>query len=194
MLDFCLAAVTRFALALQAAGANCTCIGEVGSDIISPATYRRYVLPRLSKFFASMRKADFPAAVHQCGNTAKVLPEMVASGAYILELDPKTDMAAAKAATRGKTAVLGMVDPANVLHLGTPELVASKCIEALDVMSPGGGFILGPGCALVPETPVENVRTLVASAQDHGVYNLDGTLRHPAPRDTALRAGPDNGV
>jgi len=123
-----------------------------------------------------MKERDFPAALHQCGDTTSVLPEMVASGAEILELDPHTDLQAAKDATRGKTSVLGMVDPANVIHRGTPELVEQKSKEALAVLAPGGGFILGPGCALVPETPENNVMALIECAAKHGNYNADGTL------------------
>lgn len=168
--DVCLEATTRYALALRDAGAHGTSVGEFGSDAISPAMYRRFALPRLKRFFSAMRSADFPAALHQCGNTASVLPEMVESGASILELDPKTDMRTAKEATAGRTAVLGMVDPANILHRGTPAQVREKSIEALRVLAPGGGFILGPGCALVPETPDENVAALIECASEYGVY------------------------
>ncbi len=176
VLDVCLETTTRYALALQRAGAHGTCIGEVGSDIVSPSVYRTLVLPRLEKFFDAMARAGFAAALHQCGNTEAVLPEMVASGADILELDPSTDLRAAKGAAQGATTVLGMVDPANVLHRGTPELVERKSREALEVLAPGGGFILGPGCALVPETPEENVMALIESARRYGVYNEDGSL------------------
>lgn len=176
VLDVCVETTTRYALALQRAGAHGTSIGEVGSDIVSPAMYRSLVLPRLKKFFAEMRRAGFPASLHQCGNTESVLPEMVASGADILELDTHTSLPAAKEAARGRTTVLGMVDPANVLHRGTPALVERKSREALETMAPGGGFILGPGCALVPETPEENVMALMEAAHRYGVYKPDGTL------------------
>ncbi|MHB9038581.1 MAG: uroporphyrinogen decarboxylase family protein [Armatimonadota bacterium] len=176
VLDVCTEVTIRYALALQEAGAHGTCIGEVGSDIVSPAMYRSLVLPRLKKFFSAMRRAGFPAALHQCGDSEAVLPEMVASGADILELDPSTSMKIAKQASMGKTTVLGMVDPANVLHRGTPELVERKSREALEVMAPGGGFILGPGCALMPETPEENVMALIETAREYGAYNPDGTL------------------
>jgi len=179
LLDVCVEATTRYALALQKAGAHGTSIGEFGSDTISPSMYRRYALPHLQRFFSAMKKAGFPASLHQCGDTAAVLPEMVASGADILELDPHTDLRAAKEATRGKTSVLGMVDPANVLHRGTPALVEQKSREALEVLAPGGGFILGPGCALVPETPEENVQALIESAAKYGNYRPDGTLSPP---------------
>ena len=176
LLDVCLEATTRYALALQRAGAHGTSLGELGSDIISPAMSPRLVLPRLKKFYGAMRAAGFPASLHQCGNTAAVLPDMVSSGAEILELDPKTSFGAAKAATRGKAAVLGMLDPAAVHHRGTPALVEEKSRAAIDALAPGGGFILGPGCALVPETPEENVAALIECAARHGRYARDGAL------------------
>lgn len=178
LLDRCVEATTRYALALRSAGAHGTSIGELGCDLISPALYRRYALPHLQKFFAAMRKAGFPAALHQCGNSKAVLPDMVASGASILELDVHTDPPTVKQATGGGTAVLGMVDPAGVVHRGTPERVREQSRRALDVLAPGGGFIIGPGCALVPETPEENVTALVETARRWGRYRRDGTLEH----------------
>lgn len=176
VLDVCVEATTRYALDLQRAGAHGTSIGEFGSDVISPAMYRRYALPFLKKFFAAMRRANFPAALHQCGNSVAVLPDMVGSGANILELDVHTDPPTAKRLTQGQAAVLGMVDPANVVHRGTPVLVEKKSREALDVLGPGGGFILGPGCAVMPETPEENIMALVEAARRFGRYRPDGTL------------------
>ena len=176
VLDVCVEATIQYALALQQAGAHGTSVGEFGSDVISPTMYRRYALPHLKKFFAAMREANFPAALHQCGNSSSVLAEMVASGANILELDVHTDPPTAKQATRGKAVVLGMVDPANVMHRGTPELVREDSRYALDVLAPKGGFIIGPGCALMPETPEENVLALLETARRYGRYRSDGTL------------------
>jgi len=104
---------------------------------------------------------------------------MIASGADVLELDPRTDMRAAKEATRPSTAVLGMVDPQSVLRLGAPGLVRDKSKEALEIMAPGGGFILGPGCTLHPETPLANVMALIESAGKFGRYRSDGGLARP---------------
>jgi uroporphyrinogen decarboxylase len=176
LLDICVEADLRYARALRAAGAHGTSLGELGSDTISPAMYRKFAVPRLRKFYGAMREAGFPASLHQCGNTAAVLGDMVSVGAPILELDPSTELRAAKDATRGRAAVLGMVDPAHVLERGTPALVVDKSREALEALAPGGGFILGPGCALTPETPEENVLALLEAAEKFGRYNPDGSL------------------
>jgi uroporphyrinogen decarboxylase len=179
LMDICAEAGLRYALALRSAGAHGTSLGELGSDTISPAMYRRFTVPRLARFYGAMRKTGFPASLHQCGNTAAVLGEMVDTGAAILELDPSTSLTAAKAATRGRAAVLGMVDPANVLERGTTRLVADKAREAIEVLGPGGGFILGPGCALTPETPEDNVSALIETAERFGRYQSDGRLARP---------------
>jgi MtaA/CmuA family methyltransferase len=176
LMDVCAEAGLRYARALQAAGAHGTSLGELGSDTISPAMYRRFTVPRLKTFYAALKEKRFPASLHQCGNTASVLGDMVDCGAAILELDPSTDLRTAKQATRGRAAVLGMVDPANVLERGAPEAVTAKSREAIDILAPGGGFILGPGCALTPETPENNVLALLESAEKYGRYNPDGSL------------------
>lgn len=49
--------------------------------------------------------------------------------------------------------------------------------EAIDVLGPDGGLILGPGCALGHTTPPENIHALIKTAWKYGVYNPDGTLR-----------------
>jgi len=38
-------------------------------------------------------------------------------------------------------------------------------------MGPDYGFILGPGCAMGPETPDDNIHTLVEAARKYGVYH-----------------------
>jgi uroporphyrinogen decarboxylase len=98
-------------------------------------------------------------------------------------------MAAVRQTAHGRVVVLGMVDPASVLHLGTPSEVAARSREALAGLAPGGGFILGPGCALVPETPAANVGALVAAAATHGQHGPDGALcpSGPAAADAPIR-------
>ena len=89
---------------------------------------------------------------------------MVRTGATIIEIDQKADQITAKAAAAGKATLLGPVDPSEVMAYGTPELVMEKCNEALENLAPGSGFILGPGCALPPSTPDENIDTMIEAA------------------------------
>jgi MtaA/CmuA family methyltransferase len=173
----CRQATERLSLAFKDAGAHGTCIGEFGPATISPRLYRSLALPELKEYFRVMRAAGFNSALHQCGNTLAVIDDMANVGADVLELDPVTDMARAKSAAQGKAAILGMVDPSAVLHRGSPKLVEEKCREAIAIVGAGGGFVLGPGCALSEATPLENIDALMAARDKYGVYGPEGELR-----------------
>ena len=57
---------------------------------------------------------------------------MVDTGAAVLELDYKCDLPAIKAATAGRTTVLGVVDPSEVIARATPAAVAEAVRAATD--------------------------------------------------------------
>ena len=149
-----------------------TSIGEAqcSPDVISPRMYEKYCLPYGKKVVSALQSDDFALAYHTCGNTTRIIEKMVATGAHILEFDYKCDKAAAKRATAGKTTLLGPIDPSGILHEGTVEDVERACREAIEVLAPGGGFILGPGCALPPSTPPANIDKLVECAKVYGKY------------------------
>jgi uroporphyrinogen-III decarboxylase len=43
-------------------------------------------------------------------------------------------------------------------------------------MAPHGGFLMGPGCSLPPETPAQSIHTVMECAKTAGVYAADGSL------------------
>ncbi len=45
-------------------------------------------------------------------------------------------------------------------------------ICCIDVLAPGGGFILSPGCVLPADTPERNMKAMVDAAMKYGVYNV----------------------
>lgn len=144
--------------------------GEGSPDVISPAMYEKYCLPYARKIVRAVQSDDFFLSYHICGNTTKIIDRMAATGAAILELDYKCDKAAAKKATVGITTIIGPIDPSGVLHQGSVADVERACREAIEVLAPGGGFILGAGCALPGTTPPGNIDRLVECAKVYGKY------------------------
>ena len=92
---------------------------------------------------------------------------MVDTGAAILEIDYKVDLVKVKAAAPGKTCLLGPIDPSSVMALGNKEEVSYRCREALRVLAPHSGFTLAPGCTLPPDTPAENIHTMIEVARQY---------------------------
>lgn len=172
LLEFALQVTTRYAYAQIEQGAHATSIGESlsGPDVCSPRTYKMFEWAYAKKMVEQLRRDNILLAYHICGNATAIVPDMVETGATILELDYKIDMPLVKRATAGRTTVLGPIDPSGVLALGTPDLVDRKSKEAIEQLGSGGGLILGPGCALPPATPPDNIHALVAAAKKYGGY------------------------
>ena len=178
LLDFCEEAFYRFAVAQIEAGAHITSMGEsiAGPDVCSPAIYRSLAWPHERDVTQRLLKDGVRLQNHICGNATWIVPDMVETGAVILGLDYKCDLAAIKEATRGRTTIVGTIDPSEIMSRGTPGAVTEAAREELAILAPGGGLILAAGCALPPDTPAENIHALVEAGRRLGRYAPDGSL------------------
>ena len=169
LLEFCRQACYLYAVAQIEQGAHGTSIGDStsGPDVISPRYYRKFAYPYVKRLVEDLTAQNVVLAYHICGNSTPIIEDMVNSGAAILEIDQKADLRQAKAAAAGKATLLGPVDPSEVMAYGTPDQVREKSRAALEIMSPGSGFILGPGCALPATTPDENIFAMVETAKKY---------------------------
>ena len=158
------------------AGAHGTSIGSYGHSLISTKMFDELEFPGDKAFCDAMRKIGCRSFVHSCGDETRLLPNLVATGADCLELDPKTDPEACKLAIEGRTTALGMLDPHGVLLRGELGEVRDHTLKIMRVMAPGGGFLMGPGCALPPNTPPDSIHMVMQCARREGVYAPDGTL------------------
>lgn len=60
--------------------------------------------------------------------------------------------------------ILGPINT-TVMHHGSPEDVKKLAFEAIEIAGKDSGFILGPGCALAGDTPLENIEALIEAAR-----------------------------
>ncbi len=170
--------VKRLARAQMAAGSHYTVIGDsiAGPDVCSPHTYRKFALPYEKALVEELRREGMEVGIHICGDTTKIIGDMLQTTALYFELDYKSDREVIRRATQGRATIIGTVDPSNLIPRGTPEEVAAKAREDIRIMGQGGRFILGAGCTLPRETPAENVWALVEAAREVGWYGPDGQL------------------
>jgi uroporphyrinogen decarboxylase len=165
--------VITYGRALIDAGAHLTGMGDsiAGPDVCSPDVYRRFALPYERQVVETLAAEGKTISLHICGNTALIADDMVESGSALLAIDFKTDRDIIKNATRGRTAIMGTVDPSAVMTRGTPDEVRAAARADMHALAGGGGFILAPGCALPYSAPEENIRALVETAQGEGRYD-----------------------
>jgi uroporphyrinogen decarboxylase len=166
LLAYCHEAAVAFMRLMAGTGADMVSNGDspAGPDLVSPAMYAEYAQPYERRLAEEAHALGLPYALHICGNTTRILPGMVATGADALELDYKTDIRAAREVLKGRAAFIGNIDPSGVLALGTPGLVEAKTRELLEAFAGVPGFILNAGCAIPAETPPANLRAMIAAA------------------------------
>jgi uroporphyrinogen decarboxylase len=59
--------------------------------------------------------------------------------------------------------------PTPVLSWGTPADVKAECKKIIEDLSPGGNFILAPGCEFPPNGPFENAEAIIEAAREYNV-------------------------
>jgi len=167
LLAHCTEGALQFLRLMAETGADMVSNGDspAGPDLVSPALYAEFAAPFEKRLADEAHALGKPYVLHICGNTTRILADMVGTGADGLELDSKTDVRAARDALKGRAAFFGNIDPSGVLAFGTPALVEAKVRELLDVFAGVPGFILNAGCAIPAETPPANLRAMIAAAR-----------------------------
>jgi uroporphyrinogen decarboxylase len=121
--------------------------------------YRAYVMPHMTDMISSIKDRTDVPVVHFGVNSAHLLQDMKASGADVIGIDWKTDMAAAWKSMNYEVAVQGNLDP--TLLFGSWELIEKRAKALFDSMPDEPGFIFNLGHGILPKTPEENVKRLV---------------------------------
>lgn len=176
LLDICTQMNVALGEAQSRAGAHSSTIGAAGTSLLSPTMYMELEFPGNVTFCNSMRSAGIYGCLHVCGKEDHLLDQLIKTGADWIELDPSTNPALCKQVFQDRICVLGMLEPAHILGSGTIEEVRLHTLEIMRIMAPGGHFIIGPGCALPPDTPRDNIHTVMECIRSKGLYSPDGTL------------------
>jgi uroporphyrinogen decarboxylase len=164
-----------FLQAQTEAGQHIAYLGDslASCDMISPQTYRRFVLPYHQRIFAAVndhcRRHGAHAMLHICGDDTAILDDVAATGAEMYEVDSKIDLREAKRRIGDRLCLIGNLNPVgNLLH-GTVEDVRKEAQACLAVASHGSGFILGTGCFVAWDTPLENLQAMVRACEVYEV-------------------------
>lgn len=140
-----------------------------GAGFISPAFYRRFVLPFEALVAAAVRSRGVHVYTHTCGDVHDRLEMMAEAGVTGIEcLDPpplgRTDLADAKRRIGGRLFLKGNVDPVHTLLHGAIEQIRADARRRLAAGGPEG-YILSTACSIAPRTPPENVRALADAVE-----------------------------
>jgi [methyl-Co(III) methanol-specific corrinoid protein]:coenzyme M methyltransferase len=142
--------------AYRDAGGDFLTIHEMGGspDLLGPKRFAEFVLPALSELLDALPK---PRVLAVCGNLDSVSLLLETAGADALSIDQSNHIGRLRAMLP-RALLFGNLDPVQLLSHATSEQVQDAARMALK----DGADAVWPGCDLVPTTPIENIRALVA--------------------------------
>jgi uroporphyrinogen decarboxylase len=131
-------------------------------DLISPATFRDFAAPALKDLVARTRARGKYAMVHICGNTGKILEDVLKISPHCFSLESKVPLGKAKEVLGGKVCVAGNVSPAGAFLNGKPEEVLAEARACLEAWGNDPGYLLTVGCDFAKNVPFENMMALMS--------------------------------
>jgi uroporphyrinogen decarboxylase len=85
-----------------------------------------------------------------------------------------SDLAGLKRRYGGRLVFCGAIDTQHVLPYGTPDEVRREVGRVIDILAPGGGYMIASVHTIMNEVPPENILAMVDAAVEHGTYPLHG--------------------
>lgn len=168
----------RAALARMRAetGADMITLGDdVGMQdrlMMSPATYRKWIKPRLARVIAAAREVrpDIPAWYHSDGNVSSIIPDLIEAGVTVLNpVQPECmDLVDIKRRYGDVLAFWGTIGTQTVMPFGTADDVRRTVREMIDLFGRDGGLVLSPTHVLEPEVPWENIVAFFDEVETYG--------------------------
>ena len=141
--------------AYKNAGADFITIHDMGGSpaFIGPAKYEQFALPAEKLLIEKLPK---PCVLSVCGNVTKSLHLLSQTGADAISLDQTVDLTAARLALKD-TLLFGNLDPVETLSRGDSAQIAEAVIRAKEA----GVDAIWPGCDLVVQTPIQNIKSMM---------------------------------
>jgi MtaA/CmuA family methyltransferase len=142
------------------AGANCIGIGDAACSQTGRDIYLEFAFEGEKMLVEHIHSLGAVAKLHICGNTTAIIPDMIATGADIIDIDHLvSDMAPFHPLLSGKRQVFcGNVDPVLVIQNGSESEVVAAAKKALAQVP--GKLILSGGCEITPDTSEDNIKAL----------------------------------
>jgi MtaA/CmuA family methyltransferase len=155
----------RFAREQLMAGADVIGIGDAAASLVGPQIYEEFVRPYEKQLVDGIHEAGGRVRMHICGNTRRILSGIGSLGCDIVDLDSLAPITEARLAMSPKQVLLGNLNPVVILRDGNPPMITdavAKCHREA-----GHRFVVGAGCEVPRDTPLENLRALCDYAHSH---------------------------
>ena len=157
----------EYARAYKAAGADGIMMAEPVAGLLSPSLEEEFSSPYVKQIVDAVQDDSFAVIYHNCGdNTPRMLDSILSTGAMAYHFGNSVDMREMLEKIPSDVVVMGNVDPAGVLRMGTPETVRAATRELVARCGSYPNFVPSSGCDIPPLTLWENIDAFFAALED----------------------------
>ena len=159
----------EYAKAYKEAGANGIVMAEPVAGLLSPMLEEEFSSPYVKKIADAIQDDEFILVYHNCGdNVPKMLESIMTTGCAAYHFGNAMDMERDIIAQVSEdTVVMGNIDPAGTLRMGTVDKVREETLALLGRCSKYPNFVLSSGCDIPPMTPWENINAFFAASKEY---------------------------
>jgi uroporphyrinogen decarboxylase len=150
--------VRRYLRAQVAAGAQAVQLFDSWVGDLAPADYIEYVQPYARRVLADLQKTGVPV-IHFGTGTATLLEVMSDAGGTVMGVDWRTPLEQAWSRLGHRCALQGNMDPTSLL--AGRDVAVKHAQRVLDAAGGREGHIFNLGHGILPDTPVDCVRSVV---------------------------------
>jgi len=150
---------------------------EYYTDVISPQHYEEYV-GRPNRILAqALRQSGKASMYYFCGDIRPKLPQVLELEVDAIAFEESKkgfhlDVAEVKKVVGNRKALVGNMDGLHLLPRGTPEQIVAEVKRQLAAAARDGGFVMGAGSPIAPDTPLENMRAFLDTTREFGRYPM----------------------
>jgi len=154
---------------------------DLGSEdrlLISPRMYRQVLKPIHADYISFIKeRTRAKVFFHTDGDVFDLLDDFVEIGVDILNpiqtsAGKMGNLAELKRRYGRNLVFCGALDTQRVLPYGTSEQVRQEVRRVIDLLGPGGGYLLASVHTIMDEVPPENILAMVDAAVEYGRYPL----------------------
>ncbi len=146
-------------------------LGHQGGLMISPRFFREFLVPEYKRCFEPLVREGKIVDFHSCGRVQDIVEDLIDVGVTILNpvQARANNLALMKEKCMGRMALKGGID-SHLLVLGPTEKIQKEVERVMDILAPGGGYIVGPDQSM--PFPPDHVEALWTATKSYGTYPL----------------------
>ncbi len=140
--------------------------------LFSPAAFRQFVMPYLTRMVKLVHKHDKKFLLHVCGAVRPLIPMIIEAGVDMLEpiqtratgMEPE----GLKQDFGRDLSFYGGMDLQQILCKGTQQEVEAEARHLIDVLGKDGGYVFGPGHTYIQiDAPFANIMAMYQTAASY---------------------------